>query len=91
MEPSRVNETLMNNMSIDKRLAAMAEKLFTSSLSLEEKEQLAEALSSIADDEEVMFTKEDYMFEDEDDINNDGKVTSREFGFNWLKHIKNGD
>lgn len=47
MEPSRVNETLMNNMSIDKRLASMAEKLFTSSLSLEEKEAFIEEISGL--------------------------------------------
>ena len=60
-------------------------------LSKEEKEDLAEALTTIADDDKVFYKKEDQYYEQEVDLNNDGIITSREFAYNWLNVILKGE
>lgn len=47
MEPKRINETLQSTVSVNKRLAALEEKCFASSMSQEEKEEFIEEMTVI--------------------------------------------
>ena len=47
MEPNRINETLQSSASLNKRLAALEEKCFASSMSPEEKEEFISEMTVI--------------------------------------------
>ena len=78
------NEIIENEITLTNEEFGIIQKI----LKLEkEKENLVSALSSLAEGEKELYKKGEDYFEEEEDLNHDGLVTSREFGLFYLKSI----